>query len=122
MTPASSIVGVVAENAAEASSGTLSLPGGPEPAAARSSSRSTVADLPDRIEAWSALDRLVWQDVDAIDALSSEQLDRAARLAGPRRPARDRRRDRRDRRARPGSRTTSCRTARPRPSTSRRPR
>ena len=33
----------------------------------------TVADLPTRIEAWSALDRLVWQDVDA-STLSAEQL------------------------------------------------
>ena len=33
----------------------------------------TPADLPDRIEAWSALDRLVWQDVDT-NTLSSDQL------------------------------------------------
>lgn len=33
----------------------------------------TVADLPTRIEAWSALDRLVWQDVDA-SSLTGEQL------------------------------------------------
>jgi len=33
----------------------------------------SVADLPTRIEAWSALDRLVWQDVDAA-SLSAEQL------------------------------------------------
>jgi hypothetical protein len=32
-----------------------------------------VADLPTRIEAWSAMDRLVWQDVDA-SSLSSEQM------------------------------------------------
>ena len=33
----------------------------------------TVGDLPDRIEAWSALDRLVWQDVDT-NTLSKEQI------------------------------------------------
>jgi hypothetical protein len=33
----------------------------------------TAADLPDRIEAWSALDRLVWQDVDT-NTLSSDQI------------------------------------------------
>ncbi|HEX5015372.1 MAG TPA: hypothetical protein VFV72_14580 [Candidatus Limnocylindrales bacterium] len=32
-----------------------------------------VADLPDRIEAWSALDRLIWQDVDS-NTLTSEQV------------------------------------------------
>jgi hypothetical protein len=33
----------------------------------------TAADLPDRIEAWSALDRLVWQDVDS-NTLTSDQI------------------------------------------------
>jgi hypothetical protein len=33
----------------------------------------TAADLPDRIEAWSALDRLVWQDVDT-NTLTSDQI------------------------------------------------
>ena len=43
------------------------------PAPCRRSSQLTVADLPERPEAWSALDRLVWQDVDA-GQLSAEQL------------------------------------------------
>jgi len=34
----------------------------------------TVADLPERAEGWSALDRLVWQDVDS-NQLSNQQLD-----------------------------------------------
>ena len=34
----------------------------------------TVADLPERVEAWSAIDRLVWQDVDAA-TLTAAQLD-----------------------------------------------
>ena len=34
----------------------------------------TVADLPTRVEGWSVLDRLVWQDVDS-NSLSAEQLD-----------------------------------------------
>ena len=33
----------------------------------------SAADLPDRIEAWSALDRLVWQDVDS-NTLTTEQI------------------------------------------------
>jgi hypothetical protein len=33
----------------------------------------TPADLPDRIEAWSAMDRLIWQDVDT-NTLSKEQI------------------------------------------------
>jgi hypothetical protein len=34
----------------------------------------TIADLPSRVEGWSALDRLVWQDVDS-NNLSAEQLE-----------------------------------------------
>lgn len=34
----------------------------------------TPADLPARVEAWSAIDRLVWQDVDIASSLSGEQL------------------------------------------------
>jgi hypothetical protein len=69
--PGQLIVGVVAENAQKIVGG-LSLPGfqGQQPAVVVP---LTVADLPTRIEAWSALDRLVWQDVDAA-TLSSEQL------------------------------------------------
>lgn len=65
------IVGVVAENAPKIV-GTLSLPAvqNQQPAVVVP---LTVADLPTRIEAWSALDRLVWQDIDAA-ALSTEQL------------------------------------------------
>ena len=48
-------------------------------------------DLPDRVEAWSTLDRLVWQDIDA-ERLNPSQAGRAARLGRRRRPARDRRR------------------------------
>src|SRR5262245_46314915 len=33
-----------------------------------------VADLPDRIEAWSALDRLIWQDVDS-NTLTTDQVE-----------------------------------------------
>jgi hypothetical protein len=69
--PGQLIVGVVAENAPKIV-GTLSLPNiqNQQPAIVVP---LTVADLPTRIEAWSALDRLVWQDVDA-STLSSEQL------------------------------------------------
>src|SRR6185369_13688775 len=69
--PGQMIVGVVAQNAPKIV-GTLSLPNvqNQQPAVVVP---LTVADLPTRIEAWSALDRLVWQDVDAT-TLSSEQL------------------------------------------------
>ncbi len=65
------IVGVVAENPPKIVGG-LSLPAvqNQQPAVVVP---LTVADLPTRIEAWSALDRLVWQDVDA-SSLSNEQL------------------------------------------------
>ncbi len=69
--PGQLIVGVVAEKAPKIV-GSLSLPAvqNQQPAVVVP---LTVADLPTRIEAWSALDRLVWQDVDAA-TLSSEQL------------------------------------------------
>ena len=69
--PGQLVVGVVAENAPKIT-GTLSLPNvqNQQPAVVVP---LTVADLPTRIEAWSALDRLVWQDVDA-STLSTEQL------------------------------------------------
>ena len=65
------IVGVVAENPPKIV-GSLSLPAvqNEQPAVVVP---LTVADLPTRIEAWSALDRLVWQDVDA-SSLSTDQL------------------------------------------------
>ncbi len=69
--PGQLVVGVVAE-AAPKIVGTLSLP------AVQNQQSAvivplTVADLPTRIEAWSALDRLIWQDVDA-STLSADQL------------------------------------------------
>ena len=69
--PGQLTVGVIAENSPKIV-GTLSLPAvqNQQPAVVIP---LTVADLPTRIEAWSALDRLVWQDVDA-STLSTEQL------------------------------------------------
>jgi len=69
--PGQLIVGVVAD-AAPKVVGSLSLPAvqNQQPAVVVP---LAVADLPTRIEAWSALDRLVWQDVDA-STLSKEQL------------------------------------------------
>ncbi|HEX2755621.1 MAG TPA: hypothetical protein VHM48_09165 [Candidatus Limnocylindrales bacterium] len=69
--PGQLVVGVVAE-AAPKIVGSLSLPAvqNQQPAVVVP---LTVADLPTRIEAWSALDRLIWQDVDA-STLSKEQL------------------------------------------------
>ena len=65
------IVGVIADNSAGIV-GSLSLPAvqNQQPAVVVP---LKVADLPTRIEAWSAMDRLVWQDVDA-STLSAEQL------------------------------------------------
>ena len=70
-TPDQLVVGVVAENAG-AIVGNLALPAVQNQGAAVVVPMA-VADLPGRIEAWSALDRLIWQDVDA-STLSSEQL------------------------------------------------
>ena len=69
--PGQLVVGVVAERpgALAAALSRLRDPSGPVPAVVQLS----IADLPDRPEAWSALDRLVWQDVDA-GQLSVEQL------------------------------------------------
>jgi hypothetical protein len=69
--PGQLVVGVVAEDTPKVV-GALNLPAvqNQQPAVIVP---LTVADLPTRIEAWSALDRLVWQDVDAT-SLSAEQL------------------------------------------------
>jgi hypothetical protein len=69
------LVGVVAERPQEvaASVHLLAGTGGVAPAILPLAPE----DLPDRAQAWSAIDRLVWQDVDA-DRLSTEQLDALA--------------------------------------------
>jgi len=69
--PGQLVVGVVAEDP-QPIVGTLNLPG------VQNQGRAVVVplaleDLPTRIEAWSAMDRLVWQDVDAA-SLSAEQM------------------------------------------------
>ena len=83
----------------------------------RWSSPLTPEDLPERVEAWGALDRLVWQDVDS-NRLTPAQLGCAPRLGGRRRAADHRRRDGRPEHAVrvPGRR--SCPTDRPPPPTS----
>ncbi len=65
------VVGVVAERPGPliAALGRLRDPSGPQPAVVQLGPE----DLPDRPEAWSVLDRIVWQDVDA-GQLSLEQL------------------------------------------------
>jgi hypothetical protein len=65
------VVGVVAERP-QAVVGELNLPASPT-GAATVIVPLTVADLPDRVEGWGALDRLIWQDVDT-NTLSTEQL------------------------------------------------
>ena len=69
--PGQLVVGVLAERPGPlaAALGRLRDPSGPQPAVVQ----LTPADLPERPEAWSALDRLVWQDVDAAQ-LTPEQL------------------------------------------------
>jgi hypothetical protein len=69
--PGQLVVGVIAENPPKIV-GSLSLPAVQNQAAAVIVPL-TVADLPSRIEAWSALDRLIWQDVDA-STLGTDQL------------------------------------------------
>jgi hypothetical protein len=58
-----SVVGVMSENPAKLVSELRLLPG--QSGAAPAIAALAPADLPERIQAWSALDRLVWQDVDA---------------------------------------------------------
>ncbi|HEX8025813.1 MAG TPA: hypothetical protein VF484_06395, partial [Candidatus Limnocylindrales bacterium] len=65
------IVGVVAEKP-QAVVGELSLPPSATGAAAVIVPL-TVADLPDRVEGWGTLDRLIWQDVDT-NTLTKDQL------------------------------------------------
>ncbi len=65
------VVGVVSENPAKIVSELRLLPA--QSGAAAAIVTLTPADLPERIQAWSALDRLVWQDVDA-SALTPAQL------------------------------------------------
>ena len=69
--PAQLVVGIVAEDPQR-------LGGSVEPAGGASGPAPAVvplapADLPDRVEGWAALDRLVWQDVDSTQ-LSAEQV------------------------------------------------
>lgn len=66
------VVGVVAEDPARlvGQFDLLPAPSGLAPAVVP----LTLADLPDRVEGWGALDRLVWQDVDTAQ-LSTAQLD-----------------------------------------------
>ena len=54
----------------------------------------TPDDLPERVEAWGAIDRIVWQDVDS-ERLSTPQRDALRSLDRRWRTARHRRRDRR---------------------------
>jgi hypothetical protein len=65
------VVGILAERP-QGIVGEVDLPPSPTGAAAVIVPL-TVADLPDRVEGWGALDRLVWQDVDS-NSLSTTQL------------------------------------------------
>lgn len=65
------LVGIVAERPQPILAALRGLAAGPAPAPAIVGLGP--ADLPERVEAWSALDRLVWQDVDT-SALSTDQL------------------------------------------------
>src|SRR5438552_3757121 len=65
------VVGVLAERP-QAIVGELNLPASPT-GAAPVIVPLTVADLPDRLEGWGTLDRLVWQDVDS-NSLTPAQL------------------------------------------------
>jgi hypothetical protein len=74
------VVGVVAERPGPlvAALGRLRDPSGPLPAVVP----LAPADLPDRPEAWAALDRLVWQDVDAGQLAPEQQAALRTWLAG----------------------------------------
>ncbi len=96
----------------------IDLAAQPEPASRRRSSRSTPEDLPERVEAWGGLDRLVWQDVDS-NRLTDAPAGGPPGLDRRRRPPRHRRRHDRPEHAVRVPRRASCRTGRPPPSTSR---
>lgn len=66
------VVGVVSENPARIVSELKLLPG--QSGAAPAIVPLQPEDLPERVQAWSGLDRLVWQDVDAA-ALTPDQLE-----------------------------------------------
>ena len=66
------VTGVVSENPAKLVGELKLLPN--QMGAAPAVATLTPADLPERIQAWAALDRLVWQDTDA-SALTAAQLD-----------------------------------------------
>ncbi|GIW20473.1 MAG: hypothetical protein KatS3mg065_0769 [Chloroflexota bacterium] len=69
--PMQLVVGIVAERPGPIAAAVRGLATGTGPAPAVAT--LAPADLPERVEAWSALDRLVWQDVDS-SALSADQL------------------------------------------------
>ncbi len=69
--PTQLIVGIVAERPGPLVAAARGLATGPTVAPALIT--LAPSDLPERVEAWSALDRLVWQDVDS-SALSANQL------------------------------------------------
>ena len=81
------VVGVVAENPAKIV-GELDLPAN-QNSVAPVIATLTPADLPERIQAWSAIDRLIWQDTDAATLTSAQlaalRVDRRWREAGHRR-------------------------------------
>jgi hypothetical protein len=70
--PTQLIVGVVAERPGDIIGGLDLLPN--QNAIAPLTVALTAADLPERVEAWNTLDRLIWQDTDA-STLSPAQLD-----------------------------------------------
>ena len=109
------VVGVVAENPAKIV-GELDLPAN-QNSVAPVIATLTPADLPERIQAWAAIDRLIWQDTDA-STLTSGAARRAPDLDRGRRAAGHRRRHRRRGHRWPPSPTTSSPTGRPPSSTS----
>ena len=80
-----SVIGVVAEEPGPLVAALTSALADPRVAAPAIVSLAP-EDLPARVEAWSAIDRLVWQDVDTAQA-SAGAACRAAHLAGTRRPS-----------------------------------
>ena len=78
------VVGIIAERPRTSSPRSTSYP--IRPRSSRSILPLEVSDLPERVEAWQAIDRLVWQDIDS-DTLTTAQLAALRGLGRLRRPA-----------------------------------
>ena len=79
--PTRLVVGVVAERPEEIIPSLNLLPSG-QNGQVPNLVALTMADLPERVEAWASLDRLIWQDVDTVDLTADQVTAMRGWLAG----------------------------------------